>query len=71
MSAEAEEWYIWKQQGMRGTGPSCPCCHQRNMQRMGYSLYRCQETKRVYVLIVDAEEGIRLAHVPKPLECVA
>lgn len=25
-----------------GTGPKCPHCGLRNMQRMGYSLYRCQ-----------------------------
>lgn len=50
-----------------GTGPQCPCCQGRNMQRMGYSLYRCQESGETFLFIVDAreEKGYRMAPLPK------
>jgi hypothetical protein len=42
----------------RGFGPKCPCCGERNMQRMGYSLYRCQHSGNPYLLIVDADPDL-------------
>lgn len=33
-------------------GPSCPCHGTRNMERMGYCLYRCQESEETFQMLV-------------------
>lgn len=38
----------------REFGPSCRCCGKRNMERMGYCLYRCQNTGETFQMqVVD------------------
>lgn len=39
-----------------GVGPKCPCCYRRNMQRMGYCLYRCQTKGTTYLFSLDSEQ---------------
>ncbi len=46
-------------------GPSCPCHGKRNMERMGYCLYRCQTSGETFqmlvhdghIAMVSAEQG--------------
>lgn len=36
----------------RSFGPSCHCHGRRNMERMGYCLYRCQESGETFQMLV-------------------
>ena len=48
-------------------GPECPCCGERNMERMGYSMYHCRQSWKKYLLIVDGEatKGYRMVPTSK------
>ena len=49
----AEEMDAWERSREVGLGPKCPCCYRRNMQRLGYCIYRCQRTNDAYLFAID------------------